>query len=542
MSASAGPGAPNRYRHAAARSWRSKARLRRTVAAVCGILAALAGSACGPDRQNRVVDPETYTVLVSWADWGPRVSRDGVAKFLVFLELATPDETGALEGRLARSWKPSPDYREWTIQLRTDVRWHDGVPVTCRDVEFTVDLWNHPDVLYPSNPIESVDVLSDSTCVLRYKGGHAWDTYWYPGYWTVFYPRHLLEGLDPAAFEEWEFWERPVGNGPFRYVRHTPQTMVEFEANPDFYLGEPRIDRVVLKFGPESITELLAGNVDAMNLENRIAVDGIEDDARFRIHYEAWDDISAVLALFYDHADPLFSDARTRRAITHAIDRAELRRLLRQWPELPIVDVPFTEKQYWNGELPEPLRFDPALSKRLLGEAGWHDANGDGLRERGGEEFSFRLIVQNRYLPAALYVQDRLAAIGLQAEITPLEYGALDERIKAGDFQAAMGYLWVSPHDPDAGLERMFGENSFIGWREPRVLQLVNAAVTATTPSFLDSIYRELAPIVREQQPVTFLTFGTEMYVAHRRVRGLSSPFRANPIWSAGHLWLEDPH
>ncbi|MEJ2320162.1 MAG: ABC transporter substrate-binding protein [Gemmatimonadales bacterium] len=518
---------------------RMTVRSRRSAVILCGSLV-LAAVACARDRDALVEDPDTYTALVWWADWGPRMSRDGVGKFLVFLELATPAEDGVLEGRLAKSWEHSSDYREWTIHLRTDVRWHDGVPVTAHDIEFTVDLWNHPEVLYPLNPIESVEVLDDSTFILTYKPGNAWHTYWYPGYWTVFYPAHLLENLDPAEFEEWDFWKRPVGNGPFRYVRHLPRTMVEFEANPDFYLGRPQIDRMVVKFGPESITELLAGNVDAMNLENRSALDAIEDDPRFRVYYEAWDDISAVLALYYDHRDPRFSDAKVRRAITHAIDRRELRRLLHQWPELPIVDVPFTESQYWKRELPDPLVYDPALSKRLLSDAGWRDPDGDGLRERDGEAFTFRVIVQNRYLPAAVYVQRALAGVGLRAEIVPLEFATLRERISAGDFQVAIGSLWVSPDDPDAGLRVVFGENSVIGWHDERVLELVNGALEASTPAALDSIYRELAPIVQDQQPVTFLSFGTEMYIAHQRVQGLSSPFRANPIWSAGHLWIEE--
>ena len=53
-------------------------------------------------------------------------------------------------------------------------------------------------------------------------------------------------------------------------------------------------------------------------------------------------------------------------------------------------------------------------------------------------------------------------------------------------------------------------------------------------------IYQELAPIVQQEQPFTFLVFGVETYVAHRRIKGLSSPFRANLPWIAGSLWIED--
>jgi ABC-type transport system substrate-binding protein len=64
--------------------------------------------------------------------------------------------------------------------------------------------------------------------------------------WDVYFPRHLLEDLDPAEFFLWEFWTQPVGNGPYRYVNHDPETHIEFEANPDYYEGEPTIKRLII--------------------------------------------------------------------------------------------------------------------------------------------------------------------------------------------------------------------------------------------------------------------------------------------------------
>ncbi len=505
---------------------------------------AFAGLQCS--RSDSTRNSSTYTILVPSDEWILSPARRGAASFLVFLELATPNERGELEGRLAESWEHSPGSREWTIRLRTDVRWHDGVPVTAHDVKFTVDLFSHPDVIASTfntgfGQIEAIKVLDDSTFIMTYKPGSIWHTYWYPGYWHVFYPKHLLENLDPVNIAKWDFWTHPVGNGPFRYVRHVPKTMMEFEANPDFYLGKPKIDRVVLKFGPESITELLAGNVDAMNLEKQIAVEMLKGDPRFNVYYESWDDISAMLSIIYNHRNPLFREASVRRAMAHAIDRHELPRVLNMWEDLPVVDVPFTEPQYWKGELPEPLPYDPGLARRLLEEAGWRDENGDGVRERGGEEFRFPMIVAERYQPVAVYVQHKLGKVGIQMEITTLESSTVWERTyKARDFEVALYYVWISPDDTDMGLDVMMGENSAIGFHNPQATALVNAALEATDLESLGAIYRELAPIVQVEQPFTFLTFGVETYVAHRRIKGLSSPFRANPLRNARHLWIED--
>jgi peptide/nickel transport system substrate-binding protein len=502
---------------------------------------------CGGDRSGSTADASEFTILVPWGDeWVLSPTRRGASSFLVFLELATANERGELEGRLAESWEHPPDSREWTIHLRTDVRWHDGVPVTAHDIKFTVDLFKHPDVIASTfntgfSQIESAEVLDDSTFIMTYKPGSIWHTYWYPGYWHVFYPKHLLEDLDPGKISEWEYWRHPVGNGPFRFVRSVPKTMMELEANPDFYLGKPKIDRVVLKFAPASITELLAGNVDAMNIENQIVVQTLRGDPRFKIYYESWDDISSMLSLIYNHRNPLFQDSRVRRAMAHAIDRHELQKALNMWEELPVVDVPFTEPQYWKGELPAPLPYDPGLARRLLEEAGWRDENGDGVRECDGEELRFPMIVAEGNQPVAVYVQHKLSEVGIEVEIVTLESSAAWERTyETRDFEVALHIVWISPDDTDMGLEVMMGENSAIGFNNPQATALVNAALEAPNLESLGEIYQELAPIVQQEQPYTFLVFAVVAYAAHRRIKGLSSPFRANPTWDASYLWIEE--
>ncbi|MHC4489773.1 MAG: ABC transporter substrate-binding protein, partial [Planctomycetota bacterium] len=104
--------------------------------------------------------------------------------------------------------------------------------------------------------------------------------------WDVYYPKHLLENLDPKEFTSWKFWTEPVGNGPYRYVRHVPRTMIELEANPDYYRGKPKIERLVLKFGGYPLTELMSGNVDCIDISSLEAIK-LADDPRFRV-YQAY--------------------------------------------------------------------------------------------------------------------------------------------------------------------------------------------------------------------------------------------------------------
>ena len=109
-------------------------------------------------------------------------ARRGSATFIVFLSLATPNERGELEGRLAESWEHTRGSREWTIHLRPGVRWHDGMPVTAHDVKFTVDLFSRPDVRASTSntgffQIESVEVLDDASFILTFVPGSVWHSY-----------------------------------------------------------------------------------------------------------------------------------------------------------------------------------------------------------------------------------------------------------------------------------------------------------------------------------------------------------------------------
>ena len=169
------------------------------------------------------------------------------------------------------------------------------------------------------------------------------------------------------------------------------------------------------------------------------------------------------------------------------------------------------------------------LASKLLDQAGWRDLDGDGVRERDGREFSLPLIVGSEWQAAAVYVQAQLRQVGIRMDITTLEPRVARGRRRAGEFDAALGLLWSSLDN----LVHFFGEDSPIGYRNARVTQLLDAARNTQNPDEMDEIFRE-------DLPFTYLVLDVETYVAHRRVKGLSTPFRANPWWSVEHLWIEE--
>ncbi len=511
------------------------------------VTAGLFFGACGGESSSRGSDagtPEpgestTATILYPAGGLGP--SQSAPIQYLVFLTLAGRTPEGGLEGRLARSWDLDSEAREWTVRLRTDVRWHDGVPVTAHDVKFTLDLYQHPEVLWRPPNSYQVRVLDDSTYAIRYERLSDPDvTIGTPSDWYYpIYPKHLLEREDPAGFHEWAFWRQPVGNGAYRLVRRVPETALVLAANPDFYRGQPAVDTLVIRIGGSSLIELLAGNVDAIASVPDADLPKLRDDGRFEI-YHAYNPYS-ISAVFWNHRHSSFGNPRVRRALTMAIDRRGILDFLNAPADLAPIDVLYSDRQLVRGEVPPGLAYDPEAAIAILEEAGWRDENGDGIREKDGEPLRFSLLVSpagGPWFPGhereAVIIQNDLRQVGVQVEIVSVESSIAWQRTSEGDFEAALFDLKTGNRD------RLFGSESVIGYRNPRVIELLAETHQALDQVVLDGLYGELGEIFREELPVTLLQPMVSWPVSYRRLRGLSSPWRADPGWYMEHLWIEE--
>ncbi|MGH9367246.1 MAG: ABC transporter substrate-binding protein [Thermoanaerobaculia bacterium] len=241
----------------------------------------------------------------------------------------------------------------------------------------------------------------------------------------------------------------------------------------------------------------------------------------------------------WNHRSPLFRDPKVRHALTLVINRRELHRVLNLPADLPVSDVFLTERQFRDGELPEPLPYDPEQAKRLLDESGWSDTGGDGLRYHDGKPFRFAALAPTAFQgleQAAVYVQAQLRRVGIQMEVQHLDYDAAKQRVRAGELEAAFLMTRLGGQSRLA----LFDKDSPIGYQNPKVIALLNDAASSLDPDETDRIYGELRAIFQTELPVTLLYPATWSIVAHRRVRGLSSPWRADPVWYMEDLWLED--
>jgi peptide/nickel transport system substrate-binding protein len=457
------------------------------------------------------------------------------AMHLLYSPLFEVDEQGLVRGKLVRRWEISDDGRTWTYHLRTDVTWHDGVPVTAEDYRFTVQLNRDQHRELPTS--RSVEILDDSTVRVTF-GDNSQDPL---DDYAVLLPSHLLAGLDADALWEWEYWEHPVGNGPYRWLRRDPNLMVELEAYTDYAFGRPEIQRVTVQLGAHPLVELQAGNADVAGGYPSIPVNqlpALREDPDLRLY---WAPDYRVSTLFLNHAHPALADPRVRRALTLAIDRRSFQRLREIPDEMPFWDVPLSPSQMRRGEYPDPLPHEPELARQLLSEAGWRDSDGDGVRDREGSPLSieFLALTWNESARLLQFIQAQLQTVGVRVEIQPVQRHVAEERLATGDY-GAFGLAIIGETFWSTLLGDGFEGGSPTGYWNSRLAELAMELQQTLVPEEQDRINREMWPILHEEVPVLFLGPGAWFTAAHRRVRGLESPLRAFPETLMGELWIEE--
>jgi len=499
----------------------------------CVSIIALASVQCGQAGDTR--EGEGSRLVIHLANSDARVlgpNGPGPQWFFIYLGLVfdpaftggETDLSGDYVPRLMESWEHAPDFTSWPLHLRDDVRWDDGAPVTAEDVKFSLDLWTSNDIAYEYRFYDEIDVLDDHTLQVTFNKPVSSTIFVYS--WLPILPKHLLDTLDVEQIFSWPFWLQPVGDGPYRYVKHIPRTMTQLEANPDYYGEPPSIPTVVLQYGGNGFTELISGNADIANEITPLEALQLAADPRFQVYHLAE---SVMTAIAWNHRNPLFQDAAVRRALTMSINRRGLHQLLNYPDDLPISDVPTLKRHFAQGSVPEPLPFDPERAAQAFETAGWVDTDGNGIREKDGQEFRFTLSISPNAEAQAIYIQEQFRRVGIRMEVSTFERGVLRQRLRDLNFDAIIWrFNFLESHK----------NASVSGYVNPEVRRLSNLIWYTMDQDEADQYLQEIWEIAATEVPITYLHPKMSYLAAHRRVKGLQNDRFLSTI--VEHLWIEE--
>lgn len=397
---------------------------------------------------------DTELMFDKLADLGPGQSSLGDASY-------TP--------RLASTWTWAKDSLSITFHLDPRARWHDGVPVTARDVKFAYAVYTDTSVHANAGEdfrraLDSVTAPDSLTAVVWYRARSP-EQFHSVAYNLVPLPEHLLTNIRRDSLRTSAFARHPVGNGPFRFIAWTPGDRLELAANTEYAWGRPPLDRViVMTLRPDAASRaVLAGDAD---FYERFTLDDVAEAAKSKdvdvVHVGQY----AYSLVNFNQVGPdgrsphqVLGTAAMRRALTMAVNRPAIVRNVLDSLARPALG-PFTRAQWTADTTLRQLAYDTAAAAKTLDSLGWRRGP-DGTRARNGKPLGFTLTVMSSSRPlmrTAELLQQAWTAAGVKVTLDPLDPRALAERLGGWQFDAAT-LTWNASPSP-SGLRQTWGSAS----------------------------------------------------------------------------------
>jgi len=482
----------------------------------CAVFLITAGLLLSGCRHGRV-PPDTVVMVIesSPTNLDPRIGTDGQSEHidsLIFDALVRRDEHFNVQPWLAQSWQ-TPDPLTYIFHLRGGVKFHDGRPVTSKDVQWTLTSILSGAVptvkLQAYRNIASIDAPDPLTVVIHLKQPD-------PGLLPSLSDGAI--GIIPAGSGR-DFGRHPIGSGPFRFISQEQDKEVVIERNPDYWFQPPSLKRVRFAVVPDSITralELQKGSADvAVNALSADQTFALRNDSRLAVETGPG---TVLNYISFNTRDPILKDVRVRQAIADAIDRPLIvRTLWRGQAELAESLLPVNHWA-WTGEV-EAHDFDPSKANSVLDGAGY---------KRGKDGIRFHLTVKTSTdettRTLAVVIQQQLRQVGIALDVRSFEFATFYADIAKGAFQMytlrwlggnedpdIFRYAYATASAPPHGANRGY-------YSSPIIDALI--AKAAITPGQTDraAIYRQIQQRVAIDLPSIDLWYLDTVIVHNRRL------------------------
>ncbi len=435
---------------------------------------------------------------------------------------------------LAESWEVSEDGTEYTFKLREGVKFHDGTDFNADAALAELDRVINPDnpyYVYNQEGVHSfatftwglvtgTEKIDDYTIKITLSEPHAPFLASIAMVWSGM--------MSPAAVEKYGFDVNynPVGTGPFKFVEWVRNDHITLEANPDYWGGAPKVDKLIFRVVPESSVRLLKleqGEVDILADVNPEDYTRIEENADLTLLRQPGLTVNGLTMPF--EAEP-FTDVRVRQALNYAVNKDEMNEFLYKNAAITAATGMPPILMGYPKDL-EPYPYDPEKARELLAEAGYPDG------------FDFTLLCYENprgYNPVgikmAVAIQEYLAEVGVNLKLETLEWGAFLATRRSADNQDMGMVGWSGDNgDPDNFLYEMFSTDMIpVGntshYSNPELDDILITARTVTDPEERAKLYEQAATIIHDDAPWLFVNHTLQVRATRANVDG----FALNPL------------
>lgn len=441
-----------------------------------------------------------------------------------------------LEGRLATGWTVSEDGKTFDFTLREGVMFHDGTPFNAEAVKFSLErtMKMNPYVEASLGLIERIETPSETEVVVTLSRP-------YPAFMSILaQPQSAI--VSPTAVAKYgdDFTNNPVGTGPFKFRAYQADTRVVLDANPDYFRGAPKLERLIYTIIPEASTrrlELENGGVDIIQQSGQLSAVPSEEMAAFAGNddiqiLESPSQIIRQLEFNNSLTDGPFADVRVRRALAMAIDYDGLLSGVFAGTAERVYGPLTSNSWAFDPEVKDLApQYDPEGAKALLKEAGVDPA------DLSVKLYSFQGALWGA---VATFVQANLADIGVKVEIAQTEFPSYRALHVAGEWEMALDGRQPWYNDPDAHVTIGYLsslKNSAMTFRMPENAELDAKILAAQGEADMDkrkALYFEIQKEIVEDVPAAYLFSPKLIVFARSNVEGLvvNSAPPLNEYWS----------
>jgi peptide/nickel transport system substrate-binding protein len=477
--------------------------------------------------------------------------------YMIFDSLVKPDDQLKLVGSLAKSWDVSADGLTYTFHLNEGVKWHDGEPFTAKDVAFTFTSLANPAYdggaysrIQPvagaedfhnnkAQGVSGIKVIDDNTITFTLVKPNA---SFLANLSIGIIPEHILKDVSPSDWAKNDFNRNPIGTGPFKFVKWESGQYIEVDANPDYFGGAPKLDKVITRFGEANT--MLAG---FMNKEIDIAPIPLDQVASIQTLDFA--DVKAAkdLSVFYvgfNLKNEFFKDAKVRQALAYATDKNLIvSSVVGEYGEQS--DDVFPNAHWSHNPDVTKYPYDKVKAKQLLEEAGYK-LNGSGVYEKNGKELKFSLNVptgNKEREKTSVLLKQQWEEIGVKMDLISLDFATLVTKLLpadkagkkraviAGDYDAfILGFgvevdpdeyrtYFASPFTPPNGY-------NFVGYSNPAIDSLFEKQLSQTNQDERTETFHEIGKILSDDEPWIPLYGQKTVFASNKKIAGFTPDFR----------------
>jgi len=464
-------------------------------------------------------DPNVVVMIIesSPTNLDPRVGIDAQSERidnLIFDDLLSRGDDLNVAPGLAERWQV-PDPTTYVFHLHRGARFHDGRPLTARDVKWTFDSLLQGKIRSTKAAVyrfvDHIDATDESTVVFHLKEQDA----------TLLW--NLSDGaigIVPEGSGD-EMTRHPVGSGPFKFVSAETDREVVIERNDDYWGDKAKVARVRFAVVPDATTqalELRKGSGD-------IAINSLTPDTVITLARDPGLTVESapgtrLAYLGFNLRDPILKDVRVRQAIACTLDRRPMIEYLWRGQAQPASSVLPIQSWAYDGNVPT-YPHNPARAAQLLDSAGYPAVNGVRfhLTMKTSTDENTRLMVA--------VMQQQLREVGIVLDIRSFEFATFFADVTHGAFQMyglrwiggnedpdIFGYAFHSAKFPPNGANRGFYSN-------PKVDTLIDQARREIDPKIRRPLYAEVQRMLAEDLPYVDLWYLDNVVVHTKRVGNL---------------------